>query len=435
MRKQFSRSRRKLFSLKAWKIRLAFWGGAVLVGGVCALFAILGEHADRFFRETASENPLLPLLITPLLIALLVWMTRTLFLGSQGSGIPQAIAALEMRGKSSVLSLRIAFGKVLLTVMGLAGGASIGREGPSVHVGASIMFVLGRQARFPAHYMERGLILAGSAAGIAAAFNTPLAGVVFAIEEMSKSFEQRTSGIVITAVVLAGLVALMVLGQYHYFGSFDTQMPGHPLAWSAVVVCGVIGGLLGGLFALAMIHGTRWLVPVMRRYPYRVALVCGLMVALIGLLSNYQTSGTGYHMAKEIIEGDAEFDPWLPFLKMGATLASYLSGIPGGIFAPSLATGAGIGADLAHWLPVAPAAVMVLLGMTGYFSGVVQAPITSFVIVMEMTNNNDMLLALMATSFIAYGSSHLVCPQPLYHSLAQAFLDKNKEEDGAAERR
>jgi H+/Cl- antiporter ClcA len=109
-------------------------------------------------------------------------------------------------------------------------------------------------------------------------------------------------------------------------------------------------------------------------------------------------------------------------MKMGSTLASYLSGIPGGIFAPSLATGAGVGATLGDLIPIAPAAVMVLLGMLAYFAGVVQAPLTAFIIVLEMTANQEMMLALMATAFIGYGSSHLVCPQPLYRALAQAFL-------------
>ena len=432
MRKHLRRSRRKFLYLKAWKVRLVFWAGAVLVGAVCALFAELAEKADQLFRQLAATDPRLPLLITPLGLAAIVWLTRNLFPGSQGSGIPQAIAALEIRGKAALLSMRIAFGKVLLTVLGLLCGGSIGREGPSVHVGASIMFALGRYAHFPAHYMERGLILAGSAAGIAAAFNTPLAGVVFAIEEMSKSFEQRTSGIVTTAVVVAGLVALMILGQYHYFGASDALMPQEPSAWLAVPVCGMIGGVLGGLFTLTLIHSTKWVAPRLRAHPYRIALLCGLAVALVGYLSDYQTSGTGYLAAKAVIDESAELDPLLPLLKMVATIASYLSGIPGGIFAPSLAAGAGVGADLGHWLPVAPMSVMILLGMVGYFSGVVQSPITAFVIVMEMTNNHDMLLALMATSFIAYGSSHLVCPRPLYHTLAQAFIDNDESASNAS---
>ena len=266
------------------------------------------------------------------------------------------------------------------------------------------------------------MILAGGAAGIAAAFNTPLAGIVFAIEEMSKSFEQRTSGIVTVGVVIAGVTAIITLGPYHYFGTSDAVMQG-AADWLAVPVCGVAGGLLGGLFSTALISGSRRLAPVMRKYPYRVAFACGLAVAVIGYLSDYSSSGTGYDAAKAIITGEAQWDPIYPLMKFGSTLASYLSGIPGGIFAPSLATGAGVGVNLGHWLPVAPMSVMILLGMVAYFSGVVQSPLTAFVIVMEMTNNQEMLLPLITTTFVAYGVSHLVCPQPIYHALSHAFLD------------
>ena len=132
-----------------------------------------------------------------------------------------------------------------------------------------------------------------------------------------------------------------------------------------------------------------------------------------------------YLEAQTIINETGVFDPWYPLAKFFATLASYLTGIPGGIFAPSLATGAGIGANLGHWLPIAPLPVMIMLGMVAYFTGVVQSPLTALIIVMEMTNNNDMILALMSTAFIAHGTSHLVCPQPLYGALAEAFIRKS----------
>jgi H+/Cl- antiporter ClcA len=109
-------------------------------------------------------------------------------------------------------------------------------------------------------------------------------------------------------------------------------------------------------------------------------------------------------------------------MKMLATLFSYLSGIPGGIFAPSLATGAGLGAQIAGWLPNLPVSAVIILGMVGYFTGVVQTPITAFVIVMEMTDNQDLLLPLMATAFVAYVTSRLVCPKPIYRVLALGFL-------------
>jgi H+/Cl- antiporter ClcA len=425
MKLHLRRSRRALLSPKAWKVRLVFWAGAVLVGLVCALFAVLAEHANGLFFKLVEYNELLPLLVTPLGLVTIAWLTSRIFPGSQGSGIPQAIAALEMTSRSAVLSIRIAIGKILLTLLGLMAGASIGREGPSVHIGASIMHSLGPFARFPPHYMERGLILAGSAAGISAAFNTPLAGIVFAIEEMSRSFEQKTSGIVTSGVVFAGVTALAVLGQYTYFGQSSAEII-EPASWLAVPLCGVVGGLLGGLFTQGLIRGSLWLAPYAQTKPLLVALATGSVVALVGYLSHYTASGTGYDEAKAIVTGQAELDMLYPFYKMFATLASYLSGIPGGIFAPSLATGAGVGADLGHLLPVAPLSVMIILGMVAYFAGVVQSPITAFVIVMEMTANQNILLALMATSFIAYGTSLQVCPKPLYHTLAEAFLGRQK---------
>ncbi len=418
---------RKLLSPFAWKTSLVLWAGAVLVGLVCALFAMLADRADELFHRLIALGDWVPLVTTPLVLAALAWATRNVFPGSQGSGIPQAIAALESRRRGMVLSLRIAVGKILLTLGGLVVGASIGREGPSVHIGASILYSLGRYARFPPRYMEHALILTGGAAGIAAAFNTPLAGIVFAIEEMSKSFEQRTSGIVTIGVVIAGVTALATLGPYHYFGTSDAFMPNIE-SWLAIPVCGVIGGLLGGMFSSALIGGSRRLTPLVRNHPYSVAFSCGLIVALIAYASDYSSSGTGYATAKAIITGQADWNPLYPLLKIGSTLASYLSGIPGGIFAPSLATGAGIGANLGHWLPVAPISVMVLLGMVGYFSGVVQSPITAFIIVMEMTNDQDMMLALIATSFIAFGASRLVCPTPIYHVLSHAFLRASGED-------
>jgi len=428
MRRHLRRSRRKFFSPLAWRVRLVFWAGAIVVGLVCALFAVLAEHANHGFTALAQRYPYAPLALTPLGLVIIAWLTRRLFPGAQGSGIPQAIAALEMTGKSAVLSLRIATGKILLTVLGLLSGASIGREGPSVHVGSAIMYSLGSVARFPAHYMERGLILAGGAAGIAAAFNTPLAGIVFAIEEMSRSFENRTSGVVTIAVVIAGVTALAVHGQYFYFGESHAAMRTLE-AWLAILICGIAGGMLGGLFSLLLIHSTRRIAPFARRRPLVTAFLAGLAVAVIGFISGYQSSGTGYAEAKAIIDGTATVDPLFPLYKMGSTLASYLSGIPGGIFAPSLATGAGVGASLGQALPVAPLEVMILLGMLAYFAGVVQAPLTAFIIVLEMTADQEMMLALMATAFIGYGSSHLVCPEPLYRALAEAFLEKARDAD------
>jgi chloride channel protein, CIC family len=418
-------ARVNLTSRNAWQIRFALWGGALAVGLAASLFAIAADHANGLFTFGIGFSPWLAFILCPGGLMLVSWLTRHYFPGTQGSGIPQVLASLEVRRnqglRSKVLSMRIAFGKMLLTLLGLMSGASIGREGPTVHVGASIMFALGRRVEVPPHYLERALILGGGAAGIAAAFNTPIAGVVFAIEELSRSFEEKTNGIVLTAVILAGITAQAVLGNYNYFGTSTAAMERWQ-DWFAIPVCGVVGGLLGGLFSQLLITGSERIAPLRLRYPMYVAAGCGLAIAVAGFASGNLSYGTGYGEAREIIASGQAITAGYPFYKFFATVASYLSGIPGGIFAPSLATGAGVGANLAPWFPHLSPQVFIMLGMVGYFVGVVQTPLTGFIIVMEMTDDHTLLLPLMATAFIAFGVSRLVCRKPIYVALARAFL-------------
>ena len=156
--------------------------------------------------------------------------------------------------------------------------------------------------------------------------------------------------------------------------------------------------------------------------PIVFAAVCGLAVAVIGLATRGATYGTGYAQAHALIAGTAGLPAWFFVAKLAATIVSYVSGVPGGIFAPSLAVGAGLGGTIAAWFPHSDVSAVVLLGMVAYFSGVVQAPITATVIVMEMVDNQRVTLGLMACAFLAYGVSRIVCPRPLYETLAERFL-------------
>jgi H+/Cl- antiporter ClcA len=371
-------------------------------------------------------------MITPLGLVLIVVITRKFFPGSQGSGIPQAIASLELNEKhevrEQVLSLRVTIGKIILTVIGLLFGASVGREGPTVQIGASIMHSLGNHAHFPRHYLEKGLILAGSAAGVAAAFNTPLAGIVFAIEEMSRSFERHNSATILMTVIIAGTTSLALLGNYSYFGHTSASLA-FGKEWGVVIICGISGGFFGGTFSRLLIEVSMGLTgrvgSWMQKNPVVFAAVCGLALALLGLASDNSTYGSGYSEAKSLLNGSATLPENYGLLKMTATVVSYISGIPGGILAPSLSAGAGLGANIAHIFTTSPTGAVIILGMVAYFAGVTQAPITAFVIVMEMTDNHEMILPLMAASFIANACSRIVCPTPLYHTLAQQFGRRN----------
>lgn len=422
----------KLTSPHAWRIGIALWGGALTVGLAATLFAIAADRANEIFQHGIGISSWLAFVLCPLGLMLVSWLTRHWFPGTEGSGIPQALASLEVGNhnplRSKVLSIRIAIGKMLLTLLGLCSGASIGREGPTVHVGSSIMFALGRRLENPPHYLERALILGGGAAGVSAAFNTPIAGIVFAIEELSRSFEEKTNGIVIAAVILSGVTAQMVLGNYSYFGHSSAAMT-HWTDWLAIPLCGVICGAMGGLFSQILISGSQWIAPIRKSRPMMIAAGCGLAIATLGYLSGNHTYGTGYHEASQIITTGQTDSFGYPFYKFLATVVSYLSGIPGGIFAPSLAAGAGVGADLSHFIPNISPEVLIMLGMVGYFVGVVQTPLTGFIIVVEMTDNHSLLLPLMATSFIAFGVSRLVCPEPIYQALAHPFLSTAKRDE------
>jgi len=299
-------------------------------------------------------------------------------------------------------------------------GASIGREGPTVQVGASIMFAVGKLSP----RQQSGLILAGASAGVAAAFNTPLAGIVFGIEEMSRAFEEKTSALLIGAIIAAGLVSLALVGDYTYFGTTSVHLD--HAGWLAVPVCGVTGGLLGGLFSRILIEFGRGLPGfagrTIKRYPVWFAMLCGIGVALCGLASHDTIYGTGYAQVKPLLTHGAPVPESFGLLKLTATALASVSGIPGGIFSPSLAIGAGIGFNLSAIFPSTPIAALILLGMVSYFAGVVQAPITAFVIVTEMTNDHAMVVPLMAAAFIGRAASRVLCREGVYHALSKNFL-------------
>jgi H+/Cl- antiporter ClcA len=409
-----------------WRRRLIFGAGGLMVGLVAVLLAVLSDRMQALFQSLLRFSPYAGFVVTPLGFAAAVWATNRFFPGTQGSGIPQAIAARQLKkpeARATLVGVRTAIGKVVMTLFGLLVGASTGREGPTVQVGAAIMFLTGRLSP----RRQAGLILAGAAAGVAGAFNTPLAGIVFAIEEMSRSFEARTSGLTISTVILAGLTSLVIFGNYTYFG-VTHDMLRFGTGWLAVPVVGFVGGILGGAFA-------RLLVMLPPKFPGRVgrivnarpiafAAACGLAVAVCGFLSHGAVNGTGYTAAESVLHSHHQLPFFYAPLKFIATAASSVSGLPGGIFSPSLSVGAGLGTDFAGLFPDAPLGAMVLLGMVAYFTGVVQAPITGFVIVMEMTDNNRMLLPLMATALVANTAAKMICKEGVYHMLARRFIPK-----------
>ena len=412
-----------------WRRRTLFLAGGVCVGLAAVLMAKAADAAQEGFRHALHLSPALALLLCPAGFALAAWLARTVFPNAQGSGIPQVIAARaldEPGARHALISLKVAAGKIVVMCLGLLCGASIGREGPTVQVGAAIMAAFGRLSP----ERMRGLLLAGGAAGVAAAFNTPLAGIVFGIEELGRAYDSRGSALIVATIVAAGLTSLAILGDYSYFGTTDARLT-LTAGWLAVPILGVAGGLAGGLFSRIVIAFARGLPGragrLVGRHAVLFAALCGLGLALCGLVSGGTVYGTGYEEARAILHG-AEAPRWdFAPLKFLATVLSSISGIPGGLFAPSLAVGAGLGAEASLLLPHVPVGALVLIGMVAYLAGVLQAPITSFVIVTEMTQDHAMMIPLMLAALIADAVSKAVCRGGLYHTLAEVLVRRAAE--------
>jgi H+/Cl- antiporter ClcA len=423
--KRYRRIHALMISPKMWRRRLVFWTGAVLVGIVSVTFALWADKVQGVFAHLSNRLPLLPLVMSPLMFFLSAWLVARFCPSTPGSGIPQAIAAHSLpddKTRSYLLGPRVILGKMALTFIALLGGASIGREGPTVQVGAGLMMMCARFGRMKG---EKDIVLAGAAAGVAAAFNTPLAGIIFAIEEMARGFHHRSSSVVLMAIVLSGAASMSVLGNYNYFGVADVVFD---LARdsTAIVATGIIGGFLGALFSLMLTRGGKYLREKLHgmggRHPLWFAAFCGLMIAVLGLATHGATYGTGYTLANALLHEKTSVSWGYVTAKLLATVFSGFSGIPGGIFSPSLSVGAAMGSALSPWLGGTPLQGVILLGMCAYFAGVTQAPITAFVIVLEVTGKGVMPAPLIATAVLGAAVSRLMTPMPLYHVLAHRFI-------------
>jgi H+/Cl- antiporter ClcA len=406
------------------------WGAALLVGLVSVLYADFSTYASNAFIGCIAGHTWLAFLITPALTVLALFLTRRWFTGSEGSGIPQVIAALHApRTEENTLmrrlfGVRVIVGKIATSLLGLLGGLTIGREGPTVHIGAAIM---AETRRFYRHsnnaQLERRLLLAGAAAGLSAAFNTPLAGIIFAIEELARDFESRTNGIMITAVVFSGLTSLALAGNYLYFGQINVAGNLGGSFVLPVVLSAVLCGLFGAAFNLALLRWRTWmpdwLIALRAQRPLLYALLIGIVVAALGVGTHGETWGSGYDQARHLLTGAGALSEGYAITKWGAMVVTYMAGIPGGLFSPSLSIGAG----LAQWVHAAfawaPMAAVIALCMTGYLAAVTQSPITSFVIVMEMTNGTGIVIPMMATALVASRISAFFTP-PLYEALAES---------------
>jgi H+/Cl- antiporter ClcA len=421
-------------------------GGAALVALVSLGFAWMADYALAWNAHWVARAGWTAFVALPFGLAAVRWLTLRFAPNASGSGIPQVIGALSLPpgpSQVSLVSLRQTLWKIPLTFFGMLAGASVGREGPSVQIGAAVMLAWGdfwKRRGVPLQgFHANELIAAGAAGGLAAAFNAPLAGVIFAIEELGRGTVLRWQRLVLIGVLASGFMVVAVAGNNPYFGVFGgAALAAHMLWWT--LLCGVANGVLGGIFARLLGKGVTAVAPAawrsrVRAHPILFAFALGVAVAVLGAMTQGTVYGTGYGAAASLLSGQPQPHDGFGIAKLLATVASYWAGIPGGIFTPALTTGAGIGQQIWQWTGgVADQRVLVLVSMAAFLAAATQAPLTASVVVMEMTGSQPMLFWLLLGSLAASAVSRQFCPHAFYHLAAGRFRRQALVDTARAER-
>ncbi|QGM80892.1 chloride channel protein [Otariodibacter oris] len=413
--------------------------GAAIVSLLSYGFATLADLGLELNAYWTTQYPLAVWIALPLGLAFLAWFTAKYTPYVAGSGIPQVIASLSLphgKSKNQLLSFWQTLWKIPLTFIAMLLGGSVGREGPSVQVGAAAMLAWGNLCRKQGFAFTglttNELMATGAAGGLAAAFNAPLSGVIFAIEELGRGILLRWERKVLLGVLTSGFILVAIQGNNPYFPEYqgETSVP-YMFLW--VALCAVVCGVLGGIFARLLAKGLAGISPAairggIRRHPIIIAFFLGLLLAAIGTYTQGQTYGTGYEVASLALTG-SDTDSNLGLLKLFSTVATYWTGIAGGIFTPSLTTGAGIGVQI--WSltdELVDQRLLVLLCMAGFLAGATQSPVTASVVVMEMTGAQPVLFWLLICSLVSSIISRQFNPRPFYHLMASRFRQRIQEE-------
>src|ERR1700678_2450706 len=343
------------------------------------------------------------------------------FPNARGSGVPQTKAALYAR--EGRITLRTVLGKFFCTSATLASGIPLGREGPSVQVGAGIGSVLGRVLGLRTEQVKR-LIPVGAAAAIAAAFNTPLAAVLFALEEIVGDLNAPVMGAVVLASATAWMVLRVSLGNHPLFKVPQYQLV-HPAEFAVYAVLGVAGGLISAVFAKLLLGIRERFLRFPRHTVWFQPLAGGLLVGVMGWFVP-QVLGVGYGFVGEALNGNMAFKMMLLLvvLKLFAVTVSYASGNAGGIFGPALFIGAMLGGSVgtvAHYFfphYTATPGAYALVGMGAVFAGVVRAPMTSVLMIFEMTQDYAVIVPLMIANLVSLFIAARLQHEPIYEALA-----------------
>ncbi|HEY3746675.1 MAG TPA: chloride channel protein [Gemmatimonadaceae bacterium] len=391
-----------------------------LVGLVVVAFILLtGRLAEHMYPAGGAGwrrilVPTLGSLITGFLLYKYFPLAR-------GSGIPQTRAAVFIH--DGRISMRSVVGKFLCCSISLASGISLGREGPAVYIGSGLGSVIARRLGL-SKAQVKWLVPVGGAAALSAAFNTPIAAVLFTLEEIMGDLHAPVLGSVVLASATSWMVLHLLLGDNPLFHVAGYQLV-RPGELGIYVVLGVVGGLASVAFVKLLLGLRAWFAKLPTASVWIQPLAGGLTVGLFGFFIP-QVLGVGYDQVERVLNGDVVFKTVLILaaLKIISTSVAYASGNAGGIFGPSLFIGAMVGAtvgSVAHLIFPASTAgpgAYALVGMGVAFAGIIRTPMTSVIMIFEMTRDYTIIVPLMIANLIAYFISQKLQPEPIYEALA-----------------
>lgn len=412
--------------------RLApYWIGGAVTAGVAVIFTKLFALSEKLAFRWATDHPHWAWFMIPAGL-LASWGIAHLFSpASTGAGIPQLIAALKSlpednRVANKLLAPMVIPVKIIATCVCVAGGGVTGREGPMLHVAGAIFQAIHkiwpRQIEFGRRLDQSSMVLAGGAAGLAAAFNTPLGGIVFAVEELAKVHLSQARTYIFHSVVIAGLLAQAVLGNYLYLDRIRAG-DGSLTDLLRIIPVALIVGFTGGLFSkgVVLLGDLRAKFPQFKKI--LMTLLCGLAVAALFSWRGLEALGSGREVIIELLRDPNREGAWaLAAVRGFGNFFTFAGGVVGGIFAPALATGASLGAWLAPLFSESNGQLFVLVGMVAFLTGVTQTPFTSCVLVLEMTDGHGVIFSLMTAAICSLGAAKLVDAHSFYEHASERWM-------------
>jgi CIC family chloride channel protein len=405
---------------------------------VCFRFAIEWSRISLLGSQTTASR--LHLLLTPALTGFVIAiLVIHLFPQSRGSGVNQTKAALYIY--NGYVPFRTAIGKFITASLAIGSGQSLGPEDPSLQIGAGLASLLGRKLHLSRDRM-RLIAPVGAAAGLAAAFNAPISAVLFVIEEVIGRWSAGILGSVVLSAVSSVVVMRWFLGSESLFRipAVSLVRPVELIAYSAL---GIIGGLASSVFSRGIVSLRPRLKALPRWTQYFQPAIAGLVIGVIGVLGFPQVMGAGYEFMDQAIHGQFtwQFLAILAGLKIVATLCSFTSGTPGGMFAPTLFIGAMLGASVGGvehtFFPhlVGSTGTYALVGMGVLFAGFLRAPMTSVFMVLEVSGNYSIIVPVIVANTFAYVISRWLQPVPIFDVLTRQdgldlpSMEEIREED------